>query len=69
MATADFYVYNETQAALVAATVVENVGDTLNYSFTYAAQVAGDVLRIGNKITGTLDKGFDIETFYIAIPT
>ena len=69
LATADFYVYNETQAALVAATVVENVGDTLNYSFTYAAQVAGDVLRIGNKITGTLDKGFDIETFYIAIPT
>ena len=69
LATADFYVYNETQAALVAATVVENVGDTLNYSFTYAAQVAGDVLRISNKITGTLDKGFDIETFYIAIPT
>ena len=69
LVAADFYVYNETQAAAVTPTVVENVGDTLNYSFTFAAQTAGDVLRIQNKITGTLSKGYDVETFYIAIPT
>lgn len=69
LVSGDFYVYNVTDSAAVSATVVENAGETLNYSFTFAAQTAGDVLRVGNKITGTLDKGYDVETFYIAIPT
>jgi len=65
----DFYVYNETQSSVVTPTITENVGDTLNYTFAFSAQVAGDVLRVQNKITGTLSKGYDIETFYISIPT
>jgi len=67
---ADFHVFNETTGlAVVPTSVTENVGSTLNYSFVFAAQTSGDILRISNKIIGTLDKGYDIETFYITIVT
>lgn len=69
LALADFYIYNETDAsAVTATTVTENSGQTLNYSFVIPAQTSLDVLRVENKQSGTLDKGLDIETFWVTIP-
>lgn len=69
LVAADFEVFNETTQLASTFTVIENSGQTLNYSFSNIVGASSlDVLRISNKTTGTLDKGLDIETFFIAIP-
>ena len=65
---ADFDVFNETGSAAVTLTSVTETSPGV-YDFLYPAQTAGDVLRVSNKTTGTLDKGYDIETFRVTIPS
>lgn len=63
----DFSVFNNTTSSAVTPTSVTELPDG-TYTFVLPAQNSADVLTVGNKDTGDLDKGFDINDFEVVIP-
>lgn len=65
--TADFSAYNVTDDSTVTLTSVTE-GEDGEYVFVFPAATSADVIRISNKDSGDLTKGYDIETFTVTIP-
>lgn len=63
----DFSVFNNTTSSAVTPTSVTELPDG-TYTFVLPAQNSADVLTVGNKASGDLDKGFDINDFEVVIP-